>query len=111
MKEHKLNYTDDTPLNHYSEAKYVNSMRSFKFIIMKRKSKALPKTLENIGGKLSELRLQMGYDTIKNFAEDHQLPLIQYWRIEKGKSNLTINTLMTLLSIHQVTLQDFFCKD
>jgi hypothetical protein len=77
---------------------------------MKRKSKSLLKTLENIGEKLSELRLQKGYDTIKDFAEDHQLPLIQYWRMEKGKSNLTINTLMTVLTIHQLTIQDFFCK-
>ena len=77
---------------------------------MKRKSKTLFKTLENIGQKLSELRMDMGYGTIKEFAKDHKLPLIQYWRIEKGKSNLTINTLMNVLNIHQITVKDFFCR-
>ena len=77
---------------------------------MKRKSKTLGKTLEHIGKKLSELRMNMGYETIKDFAKAHKLPLIQYWRIEKGKSNLTINTLMNVLTIHQLSVRDFFCR-
>jgi predicted transcriptional regulator len=77
---------------------------------MKRKSKSLLKTLEVIGLKLSELRMDMGYATIKDFAKDHNLPLIQYWRIERGKSNLTINTLMNVLTIHQISVREFFCK-
>ncbi|HYG19465.1 MAG TPA: helix-turn-helix transcriptional regulator [Ohtaekwangia sp.] len=76
---------------------------------MKKKSKSLYSTLEDIGVWLSELRTAKGYDTIKEFAIDHDLPLIHYWRIEKGKANLTIKTLLGLLSIHKVSLEDFFC--
>lgn len=75
----------------------------------KRKSRTLYTILKRIGMKFSELRRQMGYRTIKKFAHDHKLPLIQYWRIEKGKANLTINTLLILLSIHRLTMEDFFC--
>jgi hypothetical protein len=76
---------------------------------MKKQSKSLYYTLENIGIWLSELRAAKGYDTIKEFAIDHDLPLIHYWRIEKGKANLTIKTLLGLLSIHKLSLEDFFC--
>jgi hypothetical protein len=78
---------------------------------MKRESKSLVKTLATIGQKLRELRIDLGYATIKDFANDHKLPLIQYWRIEKGKSNITIKTLMNVLSIHRVSVNDFFCND
>jgi hypothetical protein len=38
------------------------------------------------------------------------LPEIQYWRIENGKTNLTLKSLTKLLSIHKLTLEDFFCE-
>jgi transcriptional regulator with XRE-family HTH domain len=74
------------------------------------KSKSLYKTLEHIGSKLSDLRIKKGYNTIKEFAEDYKLPLIQYWKIEKGKSNITLKSLTSLLAIHQLTIEDFFCN-
>jgi hypothetical protein len=71
-----------------------------------------PKTLESIlqriGCGLSNLREQKGYVSIKDFANDHDLPMIQYWRIEKGKANITLKTLTKLLAIHQMTVDDFF---
>ena len=76
---------------------------------MKRKTKSFDALLEDVGYGLGELRKKKGYDTIKDFAEDHKLPLIQYWRIERGKSNLTLKTLTRLLSIHKISLEDFFC--
>lgn len=62
-----------------------------------------------IGHSLAELRLQKGYDSIKDFTQDHGLPMIQYWRIEKGKANLTLKSLYRLLSIHNISIGDFFC--
>lgn len=76
---------------------------------MKKKTKRLDAILEKVGAKLRDLRMKKGYDTIKEFASDHQLPPIQYWRIEKGKSNLTVSTLLRLIAIHDLTVEEFFC--
>jgi transcriptional regulator with XRE-family HTH domain len=75
------------------------------------KGKSLNPVLEQIGNKLRALREKKGYDSIKDFAHDHDLPMIQYWRIEKGKANLTLKSLNKLLAIHAISMEDFFCRD
>lgn len=65
-------------------------------------------TLKQIGQRLADLRKQAGYSSYENFAFDHDLPRMQYWRIENGKVNLTIRSLLRILDIHQVTLPEFF---
>ena len=75
------------------------------------KTRSLAPVLQEIGIKLRMLREKKGYDSIKDFALDYDLPMIQYWRIEKGKANLTLKSLNRLLAIHRVTIEDFFCKD
>ena len=74
------------------------------------KAKTLDAKLKQIGTGLSELRKRKGYDTIRDFAKAYKLPEIQYWRIENGKTNLTLKSLTRLLKIHKLTLEDFFCK-
>jgi transcriptional regulator with XRE-family HTH domain len=74
------------------------------------KTKALKPVLEDIGDKLRVLREKKGYTSIKDFAHEYDLPLIQYWRIEKGKANITLKSLNKLLAIHSVSIEDFFCK-
>ena len=71
--------------------------------------KAFKNTLVTVGANLAQLRLKKGYSTIKEFAAKYDLPEIQYWRIEKGKANVTLRSLTKILNIHQITLQDFFC--
>jgi hypothetical protein len=78
--------------------KEINDMKENKFESL----------LKRIGCGLSHLRIHKGYETIKHFALDHNLPLIQYWRIEKGRANVTLKSLLTLLAIHKVNLEDFF---
>lgn len=73
------------------------------------KATSINTTLERIGSKLSALRIKKGYNTIKEFTIRYKLPLIQYWRIEKGKANITLKTLIKVLSIHRMALEDFFC--
>jgi len=77
-------------------------------IVMK-SQKAFSKILTNVGASLAELREKKGYSTIKEFTRQYDLPEIQYWRIEKGKTNLTLKSLVRILAIHKVSLQDFFC--
>ena len=72
------------------------------------KTTSLESILQRIGCGLSNLRQRKGYASIKEFAVDHDLPLIQYWRIEKGRANITVKTLMRLLAIHHISVDDFF---
>lgn len=65
--------------------------------------------LLTIGSTLAELREKKGYDTIKDFVNHHDLPEIQYWRIERGKANVTLKSLLKILAIHNLSLHDFFC--
>jgi transcriptional regulator with XRE-family HTH domain len=71
--------------------------------------KAFKNLLLKLGTRLGQLRIKKGYPTIKAFAQRYDLPEIQYWRIEKGKANITLKSLTRILSIHNLTLQDFFC--
>ena len=73
------------------------------------KSKAFKKILIVVGIRLAELRVKKGYATIKEFVQRYDLPEIQYWRIEKGKTNLTLKSLVKILDIHNLSLSDFFC--
>jgi transcriptional regulator with XRE-family HTH domain len=74
------------------------------------KEDTLKITLERIGAKLTELRKQKGYSSHEDFAYDFEIPRVQYWRIEKGKTNLTIRSLCRLLTIHKMSVEEFFCE-
>lgn len=65
-----------------------------------------PRIME-IACKLKKLRIQKGYSSHESFAWDNGLNRVQYWRIEKG-ANITIKTLLTILDIHKISLQEFF---
>ena len=71
------------------------------------KAQELDPRIMKIAEKLKELRIEKGYSSHENFAWDHEVNRVQYWRIEKG-ANITIKTLLTLLDIHKISLADFF---
>lgn len=64
--------------------------------------------IQKIGAKLRELRLAKGYTSHEIFAYEHGLGRVQYWRLEAGKANMTIKTLVGILNIHGITLEEFF---
>lgn len=66
------------------------------------------KQLECVGRQLAELRKAKGYTSHETFAYDHDLSHVQYWRIEKGRTNLTLKGLVRILKIHGLTLKEFF---
>ena len=72
------------------------------------KEEALDIALKHIGNKLAELRKKKGYTSHESFAYDHDIPRMHYWRIENGRTNITIRSLMKILAIHGITLQEFF---
>lgn len=63
---------------------------------------------KRIGLKLTELRKKKGYTSHEDFALDHDIHRVQYWRIEKGRTNITLKTLVKLLAIHKLTVEEFF---
>jgi transcriptional regulator with XRE-family HTH domain len=69
---------------------------------------ALERQLKLIGNKLEELRRNKGYSSHESFAYDFELPRVQYWRMEKGKSNITIKSLLRVMEIHDLSLTEFF---
>ncbi len=73
-----------------------------------KEKEALDTILKKIGAKLKYLRIKLGYTSHEDFAYDHDIPRMQYWRIEKGKANLTMKSLSRLLAIHKLTIEEFF---
>jgi transcriptional regulator with XRE-family HTH domain len=67
--------------------------------------------LSVIGRKLQRLRERKGFTTCNAFAEEFQLPSGQYRRMEEGRVNLTLKSLMRVLKIHQLSLEEFLCDD
>lgn len=63
--------------------------------------------LEQIGLRIKELRLNKGYSSAEIFAYEHGLNRVSYWRMEKG-CNITLTSLLRILDIHDITLQEFF---
>ena len=63
---------------------------------------------KRIGLKMAELRKKKGYTSHEDFALDHEIPRVQYWRIENGRTNLTLKSLVKLLTIHKLTVEEFF---
>jgi len=79
----------------------------FGFLSMQKNEDILIK----IGNRLRELRKSKGYTSYENFAFDHDIPRMQYWRLEKGKTNITIRSLERILNIHEIAFKDFFDFD
>ena len=66
--------------------------------------------LHTIGKSLITLRRKKGFSSHATFADSFDLPRIQYWRMEKGKANITLRSLHKILEIHEVSIEDFFWK-
>ena len=73
-----------------------------------KEEEVLSNLLKRIGLKLTELRKQKGYTSHEDFAFDNDIPRVQYWRSEKGQTNLTMKSLVKLLAIHKMTVEEFF---
>jgi len=68
----------------------------------------LDKNLEAIGQRLKELRIEAGYSSYVDFAIKNNMQPKQYWKLEAGKTNFTIRTLLDVLRVHGISLSDFF---
>ena len=67
----------------------------------------MDKRILQIGELLRKIRIESGYSSHEFFAWEHNIPRVQYWRMEKG-NNFTIKTLLRVLDAHGISLQEFF---
>jgi transcriptional regulator with XRE-family HTH domain len=63
-----------------------------------------------VGEALKQLRIEKGYENLSDFVKEFELPMIHYWRIESGKTNMTLKSLMRVLEIHDIPITEFFCS-
>lgn len=78
------------------------------FILDAVKEENLASILQRIGWKLTDLRKKKGYKSHETFSYDFNIPRMQYWRMENGKTNLTIKSLLKILTIHKMSVEEFF---
>ena len=71
----------------------------------------LKDNLDDIGRNLKKLRLKHGYKSYETFATRHGFSRMQYWRMENGKTNVTVKSLIAILAVYNIRLTDFFCDD
>lgn len=64
-------------------------------------------SMQKIGKRLRELRIKKGYSSYEAFAWDYEMTRQTIGRAEQGK-NITLETLIKILKIHKVSLEDFF---
>jgi hypothetical protein len=67
------------------------------------------KKMKAIGKTLRELRIEKGYGGYDHFAWENKLSRSSYFKMEQGKS-FTLISLMRVLEIHEITLEEFFKK-
>lgn len=65
------------------------------------------KRIKAIADRIKELRIQAGYSSYEQFALKNDIQAKQYWRLESGH-NFTISSLLRILDVHKLTLEDFF---
>lgn len=65
------------------------------------------KRIAKIGERIRQLRVDAGYTSYETFAFDHEIPRVQYGRMEKGV-NFRVATLMRILDVHKISLEEFF---
>ena len=71
------------------------------------RSNKYEKRIGKIADRLRKLRKEAGYTSYENFAFDNDIPRVQYGRMETGV-NFRIATLMRVLEVHKMTLEEFF---
>jgi hypothetical protein len=63
--------------------------------------------IKKIGDRLRELRVKAGFKSAEAFSNEHDIPRVQYGRIERGV-NFKIATLIRVLEAHKITFEEFF---
>ena len=77
------------------------------------RKKDIPKDQLETIGKISKLIKQLREDkdlSIERFCYQYRIPRITYGNLESGRFGFQITTLLTILSVHELTLGQFVKK-
>ncbi len=69
--------------------------------------KELDPRIRKISERIRQLRIDAGYSSYETFANEKNLPRMQYWRAETG-ANMTLQTLLKIADAHGISLNEFF---
>ncbi len=61
-----------------------------------------------IGKRLKELRITAGYKSYVAWADEHSIERKQLWKLENGKNDFKLSSLVRIIQIHNLTLEEFF---
>ncbi|MCK8479065.1 helix-turn-helix domain-containing protein [Psychroserpens algicola] len=73
----------------------------------KEEKNKLDPRITDIAKRLERIRKEKGYTSYENFAIEHNISRMQYWRMEKG-TNFTFESLLKILDAHKISLKEFF---
>lgn len=73
----------------------------------KTSEKKLDVRIKEVAKTLEALRIEKGFTSYENFAIEHGISRMQYWRMEKG-TNFTFESLLKILDAHEMSLSEFF---
>lgn len=65
-------------------------------------------TLHKITAKIRKLRIEAGYSSHVDFAEEVPMNRSSYCKLEGTAPNMTMKTLLRVLAVHNLTLKEFF---
>ena len=71
---------------------------------------SVQKGLRQLAKRLKELRIQNGHGNYERFAYDNDISRGQYWKYEKGESDLRFSVIIRLAEAHGLSLAEFFAE-
>ncbi len=63
-----------------------------------------------IGKRLKQLRQEAGYKSYRAWADENSIEPKHLWILEAGKTDFKLSSLVKILDIHGITIQEFFQK-
>ena len=65
--------------------------------------------IKKIADKLKQMRVDKGFTSYEQFAWEHGIGRMHYWKMEKG-TNFTMKSLLKILHAHKISLSEFFAE-
>ena len=64
--------------------------------------------IKKISTRIKQLRIEKGYTSYIHFADEHDFEKKQYWKIEEGKVDFRMTSLLRVLKGLDISGEEFF---
>lgn len=78
---------------------------------LKRNKKVLPLDIKKIGLRLKQIRKAKGFSNSDDYSYEFQFNRSQYGKYEAGSEDFRMSSLINILNVIDVTLNEFFNDD